>query len=97
VLSQTGLVGAALVGSLIVMGWRRAWPAARIGDWAGESSILAFIGIGICSAFGEPLFEPAVLAAFLLVVLAPRRAEEFRNAQPAGRHAVTGKAPGSFQ
>jgi O-antigen/teichoic acid export membrane protein/O-antigen ligase len=95
VLSQTGLLGAALVGALIVMGWRRAWSAARIGNWAGESSVLAFIGIGVCSVFGEPLFEPAMLAAFLLVVLASRRAEEFRNLKPGGRHAVTGKTKGA--
>jgi O-antigen ligase len=96
VLSQTGLLGAVLVGALIVMGWRPAWSAARIGNWAGESSLLAFIGIGICSAFGEPLFEPAVLAAFLLVVLAPRRAAELRNLKPDGHHAVTDKARGVF-
>jgi O-antigen/teichoic acid export membrane protein/O-antigen ligase len=96
VLSQTGLLGAALVGALIVMGWRRAWSAARIGNWAGESSVLAFIGIGVCSAFGEPLFEPAVLAVFLLVVLAPRRAEEFNNPKPDAHYAITGKARGAF-
>jgi O-antigen/teichoic acid export membrane protein/O-antigen ligase len=96
VLSQTGLLGAALVGALIVIGWRRAWSAARIGSWTGESSVLAFIGIGVCSAFGEPLFEPAVLAAFLLVVLAPRRAEVFRQLKPDGRQAVTGKARGAL-
>jgi O-antigen/teichoic acid export membrane protein/O-antigen ligase len=96
VLSQTGLVGAALVGALIVIGWRRAWPAARIGDWTGESSVLAFIGIGVCSAFGEPLFEPAVLAAFLLVVSIPRCAEEFIIMKSDGYHAVTGKSQRSF-
>jgi O-antigen/teichoic acid export membrane protein/O-antigen ligase len=95
VLSQTGLLGAALVGALIVMGWRRAWSAARIGNWTGESSALAFIGIGACSAFGEPLLEPALLAAFLLVVLAPRRAEGFRNLKPGDHHAETGKARGA--
>jgi O-antigen/teichoic acid export membrane protein/O-antigen ligase len=96
VLSQTGLLGAVLVGALIVMGWRQAWFAARIGNWAGESSLLAFIGIGICSAFGEPLFEPAVLAAFLLVVLASRRAKGFPNLEPRGRRAATDKARGAF-
>jgi O-antigen/teichoic acid export membrane protein/O-antigen ligase len=96
VLSQTGLLGAALVGTLIVMGWRRAWSAARIGNWAGESSVLAFIGIGVCSAFGEPLFEPTVLAAFLLVALTPRHTEKFRNLKPGGHYAVTGKARGAF-
>jgi O-antigen ligase len=92
VLSQTGLIGATLVGALIVMGWRRAWSAARIGNWAGESSILAFVGIGVCSVFAEPLFEPAVLAAFLLIVSTPRRADEFRNLKPSGHHAATAKA-----
>jgi O-antigen/teichoic acid export membrane protein/O-antigen ligase len=96
VLSETGLIGAVLVGALVVMGWRQAWSAARIGNWAGESSLLAFIGIGICSAFGEPLFEPAVLAAFLVVVLAPRGIEEFRDLKPVGRHAVTSNARGAF-
>jgi O-antigen/teichoic acid export membrane protein/O-antigen ligase len=96
VLSQTGLLGAAMVGAMIVMGWRRAWSAARIGNWVGESSILAFIGIGVCSAFGEPLFEPALLAAFLFVVMAPRRAEEFRHLKARQPHAVTGKIRGAF-
>lgn len=95
VLSQTGLLGAALVGTLIVMGWRRAWSAARIGNWAGESSILAFIGVGVCSLFGEPLLEPALLAAFLLVVLGPRHAGEFRNLKSDSFHAVTGKTRGA--
>jgi len=96
VLSQTGLLGAALVGALILMGWRRAWSAAIIGNWAGESSVLAFIGIGVCSAFGEPLFEPAVLAAFILVVMTPLRAEEFRHLRPDGHHTVTGETRGAF-
>jgi hypothetical protein len=94
VLSQTGLIGALLVGAMIVMGWRQAWSAARIGNWVGESSLLAFIGVGICSAFGEPLFEPAVLAAFLLVVLAPRHAKEFLNLKPDGPDEVTSNARG---
>lgn len=76
VLSQTGLVGAVLVGVLVVAGWRRAWSASKAGDWAGESAILAMIGIALCSFFGEPLFEMAVLAAFLLVVLAARKSKE---------------------
>jgi O-antigen ligase len=70
VLAETGLVGAFLVGILITMGWRRAWSATRSGDWAGESALLALIGIGVCSFFGEPLFDPAVLAVLLLTVLA---------------------------
>ena len=96
-LSQTGLLGAVLVGGLVVIGWRRAWSAAKIGDWAGESALLAFIGVGICSAFGEPLFEPTVLAAFLLVVLVPRRAAESPNLKPAGRHHAVAGTARSFQ
>lgn len=70
ILAETGLVGAFLVGTLITMGWRRAKSAARADDWAGESALLALVGIGVCSFFGEPLFDPAVLAVVLLMVLA---------------------------
>lgn len=72
ILAETGLVGGVLAGALIVIGWRRAWSAARSGDWAGESAILAFAGVGVCSAFGEVLLVPPILAAFLLAVLAAR-------------------------
>jgi O-antigen/teichoic acid export membrane protein/O-antigen ligase len=72
-LAETGVVGGALVGALIVVGWRRAWCAARSGDETGESALLAFVGLGVCSIFGEPLFAPALLAAFLLIVLAARQ------------------------
>jgi O-antigen ligase len=68
VLAETGLVGAILVGALAVAGWRMAWVAVRSGEWAGESAMLAFVGIAVCSFFGEVLLVPAVLAAFLLVV-----------------------------
>jgi O-antigen/teichoic acid export membrane protein/O-antigen ligase len=70
VLAETGIVGAAGVGALMVIGWRRAWAAARSGDWAGEGAVLAFVGIGVCSAFGEVLLVPPILVAFLLAVLA---------------------------
>jgi len=73
VLAETGIVGALLVGALVVIGWRRAWSAARAGDWAGESALLAFVGVGVCSAFGEVLLVPPILAAFVMVVLAARR------------------------
>jgi O-antigen/teichoic acid export membrane protein/O-antigen ligase len=76
VLAETGIVGALLVGALIVTGWRRAWSAAQSGDWAGEGAVLAFTGIAVCSVFGEVLLVPAVLAAFLLVVAATRAAAE---------------------
>lgn len=69
ILAETGIVGGLLVGTLIVTGWRRAWSAARDGDWAGESALLAFAGVGVCSLFGEPIFVPAVLAGFLFVIL----------------------------
>jgi O-antigen/teichoic acid export membrane protein/O-antigen ligase len=81
VLSQTGLIGAVLVGTLIVAGWRRAWSTMRAGDWTGESAVLAFVGIGVCSVFGEPLFESAVLAAFMLIVLAAEPAERVRDSR----------------
>ncbi|HEY5985334.1 MAG TPA: O-antigen ligase family protein [Streptosporangiaceae bacterium] len=80
VLAETGLAGAVLVGALIVMGWRRAWSAAKSGDWAGEAAVLAFVGVGVCGAFGEVLFVPPILAAFLLVVLAAGREKEVASA-----------------
>jgi O-antigen ligase len=70
ILAETGLIGAFLVGALITMGWRRAQSTAGSDDWAGESALLALVGIGVCSIFGEPLFDPAVLAVLLLTVLA---------------------------
>jgi O-antigen ligase len=76
VLAETGLAGAVLVSALTVVGWRRAWSAARSGDWAGEAALLAFVGVGICSAFGEVLLVPPILAAFLLAVLAARSTTE---------------------
>jgi O-antigen/teichoic acid export membrane protein/O-antigen ligase len=96
VLSQTGLLGIALVGTIAVLGWRHAWSATRRGNWAGESSLLAFVGIGICSAFGEPLFEPAVLAAFLIVVMAPRPADGPPRPVPDSQPAVKGDVRGVF-
>lgn len=70
ILAETGLIGAFLVGALITMGWRRAQSTAGSDDWAGESALLALVGIGVCSLFGEPLFDPAVLAVLLLTLLA---------------------------
>ncbi len=81
VLSQTGLVGAVLLGTLIVVGWRAAWAVVQANDWVGESAVLAFVGIGVCSLFGDPMFATAVLAAFLLVVLAARHAARERYPQ----------------
>jgi O-antigen/teichoic acid export membrane protein/O-antigen ligase len=79
VLAETGLVGAILAGVLIVAGWRMAWAALRSRQWTGESAVLAFAGIAVCSFFGEVLLVPAVLAAFLLVLNAAGGAQE---AQP---------------
>lgn len=87
VLSQTGFIGAVLVGALVVAGWRGAWSVARAGDWVGESAILAFVGIGVCSLFGEPLLGTASLAAFMLIVLAAQHPEEVCNAGSDGRSA----------
>jgi O-antigen ligase len=70
VLAETGLVGTALVLALCVAGWRRGWRAMRAADWAGEGAVLAAIGVGVCSLFGEVLLVPAVFTAFLLVLLA---------------------------
>jgi O-antigen/teichoic acid export membrane protein/O-antigen ligase len=70
VLSQTGIVGVLLVAALGTIGWRRGWRAMRAADWAGESTVLAFVGVGMCSVFGEVLLVPTILAAFLMVVLA---------------------------
>jgi O-antigen/teichoic acid export membrane protein/O-antigen ligase len=72
VLSQTGLIGATAVGALVVLAWRRAWRAMRSGDWAGEAALLAMIGVGVCSIFGEVLLVPAILCGFMLVILATR-------------------------
>lgn len=72
VLSQTGLVGAVGVGSLAVLGVRRARRAIRSGDPAGEAALLAMIGVGICSLFGEVLLVPPLLAGLMLIILAAR-------------------------
>jgi O-antigen/teichoic acid export membrane protein/O-antigen ligase len=80
VLAETGLAGALLVGALVVMGWRKAWLATKSGDWAGEAAVLAFVGMGVCGSFGEVLFVPPILAAFLLVVLAAGREQEVASA-----------------
>jgi O-antigen/teichoic acid export membrane protein/O-antigen ligase len=69
ILSQTGLAGAIGVAMLAVLGWRRAWSAARSRDIVGEAALLAMIGIGVCSIFGEVLLEPALLSGFLLIIL----------------------------
>lgn len=71
-LAETGAVGALLVLALGATGWHRAWRAMRAADWVGEGAVLAFIGTGVCSAFGEVLLVPAILAMLLLVVLATR-------------------------
>jgi O-antigen/teichoic acid export membrane protein/O-antigen ligase len=70
VLAETGLVGSVLVLVLGAAGWRAGWRAMRAGDWAGEGAVLAFAGVGVCSAFGEVLLVPAVFIAFVVVVLA---------------------------
>ncbi len=74
VLSQTGLVGAVGIGSLVVLGVRRAWCAARSGDPAGEVALLALVGAGVCSLFGEVLLVPPLLAGLMLIVLAAKPA-----------------------
>lgn len=71
--AETGLLGALLVGALIVIVWRIMWSAVRSRDWIGEATLLAFVGLAVCSVFGEVLFQAAVLAAFLLIALAGRR------------------------
>jgi len=70
ILAETGIIGAVLTGALGVAGWRKAWRAMRAADWAGEGAVLAFIGVGVCSVFGEVLLVPAIFIGFLLVVLA---------------------------
>jgi O-antigen/teichoic acid export membrane protein/O-antigen ligase len=77
VLSQTGLVGTVGIGSLGVFGVRWAWRAARSGDPAGEAALLAMLGAGVCSFFGEVLLLPPLLAGLTLIVLAakPARAD----------------------
>lgn len=70
VLAETGIIGVVLVGALGVTGWRTAWRAWRAADWAGEGAVLVFIGVGVCSVFGEVLLVPAIFIGFLFVVLA---------------------------
>lgn len=87
VLSQTGIIGAAGVASLIVLGWRRAWSAARTGDAMGEAAILSMVGVGMCSLFGEVLLVPPLLCTFLLVVLAapgPTSDQRSQSGMPLG-------------
>jgi O-antigen ligase len=72
VLAETGLVGAVPAAGLFILGWRKGWLAARNGDWAGEAALLGFIGIGVCSAFGEVLLVLPVLAAFVMVTMVAR-------------------------
>ena len=106
ILAETGLVGAFLAGILITIGCRRAWYATRSGGgWAGESALLALVGIGVCSFFGEPLFEPAVLAVLLLTVLAAPGPGETALAAPGpsdlaapgpGQTAPRGRARAAF-
>ncbi|MDQ0989420.1 O-antigen ligase family protein [Streptomyces sp. V3I7] len=76
VLSQTGLVGAAGIGTLVVLGVRRAWRAARSGDPAGEPALLAMVGAGVCSLFGEVLLVPPLLAGLMLIILAAKPAPD---------------------
>lgn len=72
VLSQTGLVGALGIGALALLGARRAWRAIRSGDPAGEAALLAMVGAGVCSLFGEVLLVPSLLAALMLIILAAK-------------------------
>ncbi|MET7690722.1 O-antigen ligase family protein [Streptomyces sp. NPDC005483] len=74
VLSQTGLVGAVGIGAIVVLGVRRAWRAIRSGDPAGEAALLAMVGVGVCSVFGEILLVPPLLAGLLLIILAAKPA-----------------------
>jgi O-antigen ligase len=86
VLAQTGLVGCGLVGFLVAVGWRKARAACRAGDWVGEAALLSFAGVGVCSMFGEVLLVPAILAAFLLIIMAAGSSREMPGAD-AGRNA----------
>ncbi|WP_042386497.1 O-antigen ligase family protein [Streptacidiphilus melanogenes] len=80
VLSQTGLLGAAGIALLVAFGVRRARSALRAHDLAvqtaGEAALLALTGAGVCSAFGEVLLVPPLLACLLLIVRAAGRSEE---------------------
>ncbi|MFF7646781.1 O-antigen ligase family protein [Streptomyces canus] len=72
VLSQTGLVGVLGIGAVALLGARRAWRAIRFGDPAGEAALLAMVGAGVCSLFGEVLLVPPLLAALMLIILAAK-------------------------
>jgi O-antigen/teichoic acid export membrane protein len=94
VLSQTGLLGAAGVGLLIALGVRRGWSALRTEDpaarTAGEAALLALVGAGVCSAFGEVLLVPPLLVGLLLIVGAAGRAPEAgESAEPAEQQSVS--------
>jgi O-antigen ligase len=76
VLSQGGLVGAALLGALIASMVRDA----RHADGAfRETAWLALAGAGAASAFGEPLLVTAVAVPFLLINAAARMSERGRE------------------
>jgi O-antigen/teichoic acid export membrane protein/O-antigen ligase len=87
VLAQTGLVGCCLVGFLVVVGWRKARTATRADDWVGEAALLSFAGLGVCSVFGEVLLVPAILAAFLLIIMAAGLRPRDAHSAGSGRHA----------
>ncbi|MBW8736003.1 MAG: O-antigen ligase family protein [Streptomyces turgidiscabies] len=82
VLSQTGLVGAVGIGSLAVLGALRTQRAIRSGDPAGEAALLAMVGAGVCSLFGEVLLVPPLLAGLMLIIVAPKPAAADVPSQP---------------
>jgi O-antigen ligase/O-antigen/teichoic acid export membrane protein len=94
ILSQTGLAGAGLIGALALIGWRHAWAGMRQGDWASEGAILAFTGTAVCSVFGEPLFETAFLAAFLLVISACHKERSPELGPDDARNTARSSSPG---
>ncbi|MEH1166206.1 O-antigen ligase family protein [Micromonospora sp. CPCC 205539] len=74
VLSQTGLVGALLVGGLLFLVIRQVRRRLRAGDPTADAAVLGMVAVGACSLFGEPLLTLPVLIPFvLLLAIATRR------------------------
>jgi O-antigen ligase len=75
VVVETGLVGALLLGALLVLVYRRVWRDYRDRrTWTAEAALMAGVGIAVCSLTGEPLLALPVLIPFVLLhAVATRR------------------------
>lgn len=73
--SQLGLVGLALFVGIGWSMWSNSKDALRSNHSAAtsESALLAIVGLGVASLFGEPLFSLPILVPFIFVVAASYR------------------------